>query len=183
MKKLSQHVVLTCILGILAIANVAFGESTFHNDSSNKAHCKWKNFKQAVEINITMTIPQLIGPIPEGGNLDITPFAIGPCGKLVKGTPTNIVPANAFIQSLNPIKINDPVQGNWITGYIITLGQTSPVFSFTTAANFSGVILNNPVGNKLQTITIPPQTLFLSSAATNADKLIVSANFPIIKKI
>ena len=145
------------------------------------ADCRAESeFDEPVTINITMTIPQLIGPVPTGGNLDVTPFAIAPNGKLIEGAPTNIVPQSALIQSLNPVVVEHPKEGNYVIGYFMSLGPASPVFSVNTIANFSGLVLNNPVGDKFQTITIPIQTLFLSSLATANDVLTVTANFPIV---
>ncbi|MBA3239305.1 MAG: hypothetical protein H0T62_13310 [Parachlamydiaceae bacterium] len=146
-------------------------------------HCRpaFKHFGESVTISMTMTIPALSGPIPEGGNFDVTPFAIAPNGKLFKGTSINIVPASGLVTALNCVVIPRPLKGNYVVGYFLTLGVGSPVFSNTTIANFSGVIFNNPVGSFTETITFPVQTLFLGSSSVPTDVLTVSANFPIVK--
>lgn len=136
-------------------------------------------FGESVSVNITMTIPQLSGIVPLGANVDVTPFAIAPNGVIIKGIPTNIVPSNGLIVPLNSIEIAKPRRGNYVIGYFVTLGTGSPTFSNTTIANFSGVLLNNPVGSNTQTITFPVQTLFLASIVNPEDVLTVTANFPI----
>lgn len=135
-----------------------------------------------ITINMTLTIPQLVGPIPVGGNLDVTPFAISPRGKIFLGKSTNIVPASGLIQDLKTVKIRHCILGNYTIGYFITLGSDSPPFSSSTIANFSGVVLNNPVRTYKQTITFPVQTLFLASLMGAQDRLTITANFPIFKK-
>src|SRR4051812_23325071 len=57
----------------------------------NETHSSNDGFKKIHEpviINMIMTIPQLSGPIPERGSLQITPFAIGPNGNISVGLPT-----------------------------------------------------------------------------------------------
>lgn len=160
------------------------GEDSSSNCSKHhhRKHCHpvFKRFDESVTISMTLTIPALSGPVPVGGNFDVTPFAIAPNGKLFKGTPTNIIPSNGLVAALNNVVIPHPIKGNYTVGYFLTLGVGSPVFSNTTIANFSGVIFNNPVGSFTETITFPIQTLFLSSSAVPTDVLTVSANFPIV---
>jgi hypothetical protein len=161
------------------------GEDSSSNCSKHHHHKHqhpvFERFGESVTISMTLTIPALSGPVPVGGNFDVTPFAIAPNGKLYKGIPTNIVPANAFIAPLNNVVISRPINGNYVVGYFLSLGVESPVFSNTTIGNFSGVIFNNPVGSFTETITFPVQTLFLSSSEYPTDVLTVSANFPIVK--
>lgn len=151
-----------------------------HSHSHHHRSSEFRRFGESVTISMTLTIPALSGPVPVGGSLDATPFAIAPNGKLFKGTPTNFTPAAAFILPLNNVVIPHPIKGNYVVGYFLTLGATSPVFSNSTIANFSGVILNNPVGSFTETITFPVQTLFLASSMSPTDVLTVSANFPIV---
>lgn len=132
-----------------------------------------------VTLHITMTIPDMIGIVPVGGNLDVTSFAIGPNGDIFLGDPINIVPAPAFEQALDPVVIRHPVRGNYVIGYFITPGTNSPVFPLNTIANFSGVVLNNVVEANRQSVTFPVQTLFLGVLENKADLLIVTGNFPI----
>jgi len=139
--------------------------------------------EEPIEITITLTIPQLIGIIPIDGNLDITPFAIGPNGKFYRGAVTNIIPSSALIQPLNTVVISDPVEGNYVVGYFVALGENSPTFPPSAIANFSGVILNNTVGGFDQTITFPVQTLFIGSLAGENDLLTVTANFPVAQSL
>lgn len=155
--------------------------SSHHHHHHHHRHPVFKRFGEPVTISMTMTIPALSGPVPVGGNFDITPFAIAPNGQVFRGTPTNIVPVNALVVPLNSVGIPRPIKGNYVVGYFMTLGVGSPVFSNTTIGNFSGVILNNPVGSFTETITFPVQTLFLASSMVPTDVLTVSANFAIVK--
>lgn len=145
----------------------------------HRRHSTFESISESLAIDITMTIPQMIGTIPSGANLDVTPFAISPNGRIFRGTPTNIVPASGLIQALNTIDIKRALQGNYVIGYFVTLGNGSPTFSPSVISNFSGVVLNNPVGSQQQTITIPVQTLFLASLASPIDVLAITANFPV----
>lgn len=138
---------------------------------------------QNLQINMTMTIPQLVGPIPIGANLNVTPFAIGPDGKFYRGNAINIIPDTGFIQDLNPVIVVDAVEGNYTVGYFVALGPNSPTFEPTVIANFSGVIFNNPVNTFDQTITFPVQTLFLGSLLSPNDILTITANFPIAQSL
>lgn len=157
-----------------------------HSDSScNSNHHRhhrgpFKHFETAVTINITMTIPQLSGAVPLGASVNVTPFAIAPNGKITKGDTTNVVPSNALVQPLNGIVISEPLKGNYVIGYFVSLAENSPNFSPVTIGNFSGVVLNDQVGDHTQTITFPVQTLFLASTAGPSDILAVTANFPIV---
>jgi hypothetical protein len=151
-----------------------------HNHHHHHHHREFKRFEESVTVSMTMTIPALSGPVPVGGNFDVTPFAIAPNGKVFRGASTNIVPSSALIVPLNSVVIPHPIKGNYVVGYFLTLGAGSPVFSTTTLANCSGVILNNPVGSFTETITFPVQTLFLGASTSPTDVLTVSANFPII---
>lgn len=140
----------------------------------------FRSFGESVTLDITMTIPQLSGIVPMGANVNVTPFAIAPNGRVSKGLATNIVPSSGLITPLNSIVIPNPLIGNYVIGYYITLGAGSPTFPGNTLANFSGVLLNNPIGSNNQTITFPVQTLFLAPIADPEDVLTVTANFPII---
>ncbi|MBS0656016.1 MAG: hypothetical protein JSR46_09580 [Verrucomicrobia bacterium] len=169
MKRFLQFLILHCLLaGAMPTCMYAM-ES-----------CPFECFGHTVVIDMTMTIPQMVGPVPTGGNLDVTPFAIAPNGKLFKGDKTNIVPAAGLIQSLNAVSLDKPLEGNYVVGYFVTLGATSPPFSVATIANFSGVLLSVQVGPHKQTITIPVQTIFLSSTSDTNEVLTISANFPIV---
>jgi len=158
--------------------------SSSHHDSSEDSHhsgkSSFKRYGRSVTINITATIPLLSGAIPSGANVDLTPFAIAPNGEITRGIPTNIVPSSALITALNSVVIPRPLQGNYVIGYFVTLGTGSPTFPFNTIANFSGVLLNNPVGNHTQTVTLPVQTLFLASLEGSTDVLTITGNFPIV---
>lgn len=152
-------------------------------DTSGNAHHEYpvfRHFGKPVTISMTMTIPQLSGTVPTGASIDVTPYAIAPNGKLFKGEMTNIVPANALITPLNNVVIPKPLRGNYVIGYFMTLGEGSPLFPPTTLANFSGLVVNNQVGNETETITIPVQTLFLATTGAATDVMTVSANFPIV---
>lgn len=152
-----------------------------HRHCHHKRSEIFKPFGESVTVNIVMTIPQLIGPVDPGQTLDITPFAIGPNGKIYKGGVTNIIPVSLLVQPLDPVIIPHPVQGNYVIGYYVTLGEGSTIFSPNTLANFSAVLLNNPVGDQLQSITFPVQTLFLGLLESEADVLTITGNFPIVK--
>lgn len=154
--------------------SASHGSSHRHHRHSHEHLC------ENVTINIVLTIPQLTGTVPTGANVDVTPFAIAPNGEIIRGTSTNIVPANALVQPLNAVTVPKPRLGNYVIGYFITLGSNSPTFPTNTIANFSGVVLNTPIGPLNQTITFPVQTLFLASLASQNDELTVTANFPIV---
>lgn len=193
-KKFTLYITLLC--GIITFApstaeNVPTIELLHARDfNSSNCCCQgerkkpeiFKHFGEQVTLDIIMTIPQLNQPAPPGGNLDVTPFAIGPNGKIYRGEVTNIVPTTGgFVQALNPVKIPHPVQGNYVIGYFITLGAGSPIFNPNTIGNFSGVLINNAVGALFQSVTFPVQTLFINVLSSDADVLTVTGNFPIVK--
>jgi hypothetical protein len=154
------------------------------SDSCSHEHhqiAPFRHFGESVTISITMTIPQLSGTVPVGANVDVTPFAIAPNGEIIKGAPTNVVPATALIAPLNGVVIPHPIRGNYVIGYYVTLGSGSPTFPVNTIGNFSGVLLNNPVGHHTQTITFPVQTLFFAPLVLPTDVLTITANFPIVR--
>lgn len=156
---------------------IAAGNTT---NSDHHEYPVFKHFGKPVTISMQMTIPQLIGTVPTGANIDVTPYAIAPNGKLFKGEPTNIVPSNGLISPLQNVVIPKPLRGNYVIGYFMTLGEGSPLFPPSVIGNFSGVVVNNQVGNETETITIPVQTLFLATTAADTDVITVSANYPIV---
>lgn len=174
------------LLSIASFSN-GFAENAVENavDIVASSHCHkgnrtgFKPFGESVSITITMGIPILVGPVPVGANLDITPYAIAPNGRVYRGTATNIVPATGFNAVLSPVEIPKPIEGNYVTGYFVTLGAGSPVF--TAAINFSAFILANPVGNFTQSVTMSPQTLFMTYLTGPLDVMTTTVNFPIIK--
>lgn len=170
----------------LKLSESEYSVATSHVLPESFYECKrrftetFKRFGSSVTINITMTISVFSPAAPVGASLDITPFAIGPDGKLFQGEVTNIVPSSLFFQALNPVKINRPVRGNYVVGYFIRLGPGSPLFP-NALGNFGGVIINDVVGNQNQTVSFPGQALFVNALTTAADVLTVTGNFPIVK--
>ncbi len=177
LNRLFHMLLVTCVTWCSSVtaANMESYEKKACNPRSSTFSC----FGESVTVNITMTIPLLSGTVPEGANVDITPFAIAPNGVIIKGVPTNIVPSNALAIPLYSLVFPKPLRGNYVIGYFMTLGAGSPVFPFNTIANFSGILLNNPVGSNTQTISFPIQTLFLATMVNPEDVMTVSANFPI----
>lgn len=167
--------------------HIDFASQTISKDGTlNFASHHKSSKKKPKSINLRMAlsfIPDPRASIPEGFNIDITPFAISPLGKLYEGQPTNvsIVDTRGLIIPLNEVFVSKEIEGTYTVGCTISLGQGSPASSGFPAA-FNVVVLNDHVwGLREETVNSTSLSLALSDLQAPTDFITVTSNTQLIR--
>lgn len=157
-----------------------FSSIDFNYSHSHSSHDSSTSHEKEKSLLLHMTMTISSGPImPDGYTIDVTPFAISPCGKKFSGDTMNISLSNisAISQPLNPVYIPDLVEGTYTVGYSVSLGNNSTPVTFIGESDFNAVILTKGVfGLSKQTISSDFLAFQFSNLKTPSDELKVTAN-------
>lgn len=140
-------------------------------------HSSHECHEKSIVLEMTLTA-SILGTIPAGYNIDVTPFAVSPTGKKYVGETLNVsITTTAFVQPLFDVFVPKLVQGTYAVGCDITLGAGSSIPTGALGGTFDLVVLTKHVfGLRKETVNSTFVTLILSDLQTGANVITLAAN-------